>query len=199
MPDNNTLIAVSAFSGLAGALLTQTLTGLFTYYSDKRKSRLELHKQYRDKKIEIAENFYFMTGETMSILKKSVNIYKNRNDSRSESSLKFLSNEIKKLDAHLKKLNEENWKHNLIGLYFNISLSFNEIMEANTRSHVLFLKYLDISDKITKAAEADKEALYGQYNITIFDLCMQYDDIYNMLEKDMNKVKAELLDSFTGK
>ena len=199
MPDNNTLIAVSAFSGLAGALLTQTLTGLFTYYSDKRKSRLELHKQYRDKKIEIAENFYFMTGETMSILKKSVNIYKNRNDSRSESSLKFLGNEIKKLDAHLKKLNEENWKHNLMGLYFNISLSFNEIMEANTRSHILFLKYLDISDKITKAAEADKEALYGQYNITIFDLCMQYDDIYNMLEKDMNKVKAELLDSFTGK
>ncbi|MDR6942911.1 hypothetical protein [Mucilaginibacter pocheonensis] len=199
MPDNNTLIAVSAFSGLAGALLTQTLTGLFTYYSDKRKSRLELHKQYRDKKIEIAENFYFMTGETMSILKKSVNIHKNRNDSRSESSLKFLSSEIKKLDAHLKKLNEKNWKHNLMGLYFNISLSFNEIMEANTRSHILFLKYLDISDKITKAAEADKEALYGQYNITIFDLCMQYDDIYNMLEKDMNKVKAELLDSFTGK
>ncbi len=36
MADNATLISVSAFSGLAGALLTQTLTGLFAYFGKPR-------------------------------------------------------------------------------------------------------------------------------------------------------------------
>jgi hypothetical protein len=55
--DNSTLIAVSAFSGLAGAIITQALTGLFAYIGDKRKADIELKSQYRTKKVEIAENY----------------------------------------------------------------------------------------------------------------------------------------------
>ncbi|WPU95551.1 hypothetical protein SNE25_08450 [Mucilaginibacter sabulilitoris] len=196
MPDNSTLLAVSAFSGLAGATLTQALSGLFTYVSDKRKYDNEVKNQYRSKKIEIAESYYFMTGETMAILKKNINYRKNRNDARSESSLKFLNEEIKKVDTHLQKLNEENWKHNLIGLYFDVTLSRNDIIAVNTMTHLLFLKNLDIADRLMKAEGEEKEGLYGLYNQSIFDLCGQYEAIYEILGNDMNLVKRELQDSF---
>lgn len=196
MPDHNTLLAVSAFSGLAGAILTQTLNGLFTYVNDKRKYRNEVKNQYRGKKVEIAESYYFMTGETMAILKKNINYRKNRNDARSESSLKFLNKEIKKVDAHLQKLNEEHWKHHLIGLYFEVTLSNNDIIAANTRTHLLFLKNLDISDQLVKAEGEEKETLYGLYNQSIFDLCSQYEAIYEMLGRDMSLVRQELQDDF---
>jgi len=197
MADTNTLVMVSAFSGLAGALLTQTLTGLFNYFGDRRKSRAESKSLFRNKQMEVAENFYFVTGETMASLKKSVEHWKNRTKLRSESSIDFSNKEIKKLDAYLEKLNTENWKQNLVGLYFNIKLSYNELIITNNKSHVLFVKLLDLADSIKNTPADDKNELYGQYHLTVFDLCSQYDYIYNMLEEDMNKVKKELLNSFS--
>lgn len=70
MADNSTLISISAFSGLAGALLTQTVSGLFAYFSDKRKYNNVVRDLHRTKKIEIGENFYYITGEKMVIVKK---------------------------------------------------------------------------------------------------------------------------------
>ncbi len=196
MTDNSTLIALSAFSGLAGAVLTQVLIGLFNYLGDKRKSKDALNKQYRDKQIEVAEQFYFVTGETMNRLKKSIEHWKDLNKARTEVSISFFNKEIKELDAHLEKVKAENWKHNLIDLYFNVSLSKTDLVIANTKSHTLFLNLLDTASKISKGNEAEKDTLQGKYHIDIFDLCSQYDDIYKILENDMQTVKAALQKSF---
>lgn len=196
MIDNSTLIALSAFSGLAGAILTQALTGVFAYLGDKRKSKIELNKQYRGKQIEVAEQFYFVTGETLTRLRKSIEHWKSLNKTRSEASIGFFNNEIKLLDAYMEKLNTDNWKRNLIDLYFNVTLSHGELIEANAKSHAIFLNLLDIADRIKKAKEMDKGKLLGQYHMGIFDLCSQYDDIYKMLESDMQSVKTALLNSF---
>lgn len=195
--ENNTLITVSAFSGLAGAILTQALTGLFAYLGDKRKSKSELNALYRNKQVEVAEKFYFVTGETMTILKKTIENWKGRSKSRSEASIEFVNKEIKKLDSYLEKLNTEHWKHNLISLYFDVSLSYDQLINANTKSHLLYLQLLDTAEKIRKAGSDDKEKLIGKYYIGVFDLCSQYDDIYKMLENDMQTVKTALLKSFS--
>jgi hypothetical protein len=196
MENNSTIVAISAFSALSGAILTQVLSGLFTYIGDKRKSKLELNKAYRDKQVEVAEHFYFVTGETMAVLRKNIEHLKDRSKIRSEASINFFDKEIKKLEAYLDKLKTDNWKQNLISLYFNVSLSYQELIEANNQSHLLFLRLLDIADKIKKANDPDKEKLIGDYYIGIFDLCSQYDDIYKMLEGDMQTVKIALLNSF---
>jgi len=196
MAENTTLI-VSAFSGLAGALISQMLTGLFAYLGDKRKADIDLKKSYRSKQVEIAESYYYVTGETMSILKKSVQLWKGRSIPRSGSSYRSMTESLKEADTRLKKMNIDNWKHNLIGLYFNVSLSYDELIAANNKSHELYLNVLDLADKI-KSAEDDesRERYTGQYSIGIFDLCSQYDAVYNILAGDMAKVKSELLRSF---
>lgn len=199
MQENSTLIEVSAFSGLAGAILSQALSGIFAYLGDKRKSATELKSQYRNKKIEIAENFYYMTGETMTILRKSIEYWKDRSKLRSEASITFFNKEMKKLDAYMEKLNSENWKHTLISLYFDVSLSYKELIEANSKSHLLYLGLLDIADQIKEAKAESKDNLLGKYYVGIFDLCGQYDDIYSMLQKDMDSVKTELLRTFQVK
>jgi hypothetical protein len=200
MADNATLIEVSAFSGLAGAIITQALTGLFAYVGDKRKASIELKAQYRNKKVEIAENYYYVTGETMSILKKSIQLWRGRSIQRSDASYKSMSENLKEADVQLKQMNVDNWKHNLIGLYFNVSLSYNDLIAANNKSHELYLKVLDIEDKVRTASnDEDKERYIGQFSVAIFDLCNQYDAVYNILANDMGKVKFELLSSFTLK
>lgn len=196
MTDNGTIIALSAFSGLAGAILTQMLTGLFGYFSDKRKSKIELNKSFRDKQVEVAEQFYFVTGETMTVLRKSIEHWKDRNKARSEASIDFFNKEIKKLDAYMEKLHTDNWKHNLVSLYFDISLSHNKLIDANNKSHLIYLNLLDLAYKIREANESDKNVLLGKYHQAIFDLCAQYDDIYKMLEHDMQCVKSALTKSF---
>lgn len=196
MADQNILIAASAFSGLAGALMTQSLTGLFNYFGDRRKSSKEIRSQYRNKQIEIAENYYFVTGETMDILQKSIRFWKNRHDARSPSSLEFMSLESKKTAAALDKLRSTNWQHNLVGLYFKVSLSQHDLNTANTKSHELYLKVLDLADQLARTPENEREALYGLYNLSIFDLCNQYDQIYALLESDMEMIKAALKQAF---
>jgi len=196
MAENTTLI-VSAFSGLAGALITQALTGLFAYVGDKRKADIENKKDYRAKKVEIAEHYYYVTGETMSILKKSVQLWKGRNIQRSEASYKSMTESLEEADARLKQMNVANWRHNLIGLYFDVTLSYDELIAANNKSHELYLKILDIGSKLRAAeSEEDSERYLGQYSVGIFDLCNQYDEIYDILASDMDKVKTALHQSF---
>lgn len=200
MAAEHTTLVISAFSGLAGALISQALTGLFAYYGDKRKAETELKNQYRNKKVEIAENYYYVTGETMSILKKSVQLWKGRNIPRSEASYKSMTESLRQADAQLKQMNIDNWKHNLIGLYFNVSLSYNELIAANNKSHELYLTVLDIESRLRGTDnKEDKEMYLGQYSVAIFDLCSQYDAVYDILASDMSKVKAELLRSFSLK
>ncbi|MDB5111084.1 MAG: hypothetical protein JWR67_2198 [Mucilaginibacter sp.] len=200
MVDNNTLIEVSAFSGLAGALLTQLISGLFTYFSNKRKYNIKLKNQYRNKKVEVGENFYFMNGERMAMVKKNIAFWKSRNNIRSESGLSFLNKERDKLNAYITKLNAENWKYNLINLYFNVSLSNNDIIEANVEAQTCFLKILDIADKLKKAVtDEEKDELFGLYSLYVFNLCAQYEDIYLKMEQDMNVVKHELSREFGDK
>ncbi|NVM66567.1 hypothetical protein FHW88_004885 [Mucilaginibacter sp. SG538B] len=196
MAENTTLI-VSAFSGLAGALITQALTGLFAYVGDKRKADIEIKKDYRAKKVEIAEHYYYVTGETMSILKKSIQLWKGRNIQRSEASYKSMTESLAEADARLKQMNVANWRHNLIGLYFDVTLSYDELIAANNKSHELYLKILDIGSKLRAADnEEDSERYLGQYSVGIFDLCNQYDKIYEILASDMEKVKTALHQSF---
>lgn len=193
---NQTLVVLTAFAGLAGALLTQLLTGLFSYFGDKRKAKLERGNLYRAKQVEVAEQFYFMTGETMGVLRKSVEYWKDKNRQRSEASVAFFNGEMKRLDAYMEKLQAENWKQNLISLYFDVTLSYDRVIAANTRSHTLYLGLLDTAEQIGKAGGEEKERLLGKYHLGLFDLCAQYDDIYKMLASDMASVKTALLETF---
>ena len=199
MTDNTTLIEVSAFSGLVGALITQMMTGIFAYFNDKRKYNHEVKNLYRIKKTEIGENFYYMTGEMMAVIKKNIGYWKNWNNSRSKASLDFLNKEMMKLNTYMDKLKAENWKFNLINLYFRVSMSNNEIIESNARSQQLYLKVKDIMDKIRKAGEADQETLYQEYALAVFEMCAQYEDLYSQMELDANLVKEEILHDFSIK
>jgi len=196
MADHSIVIAVSAFSGLAGAILTQLFNGLFTYLNDRRKYHHEVHQNLSSRKTEIGENFYFMTGERMTHIQKSIRYWKNWNGTRSESSLAWLKKELTEMVGRMEELNADNWKYNLAGLYFNISFTHDQVIAANAISHQHYLKVLDIGDRLTKAAAEDKEELYKQYALAIFDMCGHYEQVYKLMEHDMEVVKEELLTGY---
>jgi len=197
MADNSLLIQVSAFSGLIGALATQGLTGLFAYIGDKRKSHLELKKTYREKQVDIAENFHFVTGEKMAIVKKNIDYWKNYNSSRSEKSLDFLNQEIAKLNAYMDKLDAENWKYNLVSLYFDVNLTNDQVIASNLKSKELYLKVLDLRAGIRHALQAEKNDLYDLYEEAIKEMCKHYEVIYAKMAEDMATVKTSLISQFS--
>ena len=91
MTDHDTaLIAISAFSGLGGALLTQLMTGIFRSVNDKRKFRQEQRTALLNRRREVGETYFYVALEMLGILKKSVAFWENRNESRSQTSLAII-------------------------------------------------------------------------------------------------------------
>src|ERR1700744_354771 len=123
MEDNNTIIAISAFSGLAGAILAQGISGMITYFSDQRKRENEVRSVYRNKKMEVGENFYYVTSEKVAIIRSHILYWKKREFITSEASLAFLNSEMHKLSEHQERLNADSWKYNLINMYYDVSLT----------------------------------------------------------------------------
>jgi hypothetical protein len=197
--DSSVVIQLSAFSGLAGALLTQALTGTFQYFGDKRKAQNELKSTYRNKQVEIAESFYYVTGEKMAIVKKNIGYWQNQNSLISEASLAFLNKEMLKLNAHLEKLDAENWKCNLVGLYYNVTLTNDLLIAFNDRSKALYLKVLDISDQLEHSLPESKSDLYHLYYEAIGEMCNHYEQLYHKMSHDMEIVKMGLAAEFASK
>ena len=196
MEPNNTIIAISAFSGLAGAILAQAISGIITFKSDKRKQNNEIRATYRNKKMEIGENFYYVTSEKVSIIKTHILYWKKREFIDSESSLAFLNEEMKKLKHHLESLNADSWKYNLINLYYNISLNQVSVIETNAVSQGYYLRFLDAIDAFKKAHDEEKDDLQKQYALILFDMCGHYEELCRHMEQDMATVKEELLNAF---
>ncbi|RVU02061.1 hypothetical protein EOD41_08920 [Mucilaginibacter limnophilus] len=196
MSDNNTILQISAFAGLAGALLTQVLTGTFTYLNDRRKQKNDVRNQYRSRMVEVGESFYFMNGELMSMIKKNIAYWTNRRDDRSLTTLQYLKNEMEELDAYQNKLNTENWKYNLASIYFDLPFTMQEMLETNRTSHQLYLKVLDLSDHIRNSPSEETETLFKTYHLAVFDLCTHYDKLYHRMEQNMHAVKSQLLTGF---
>jgi len=199
MEANLTLIGVSALSGMTGAILAQIVAAVNNYFTDKRKHAFELDNQYRTKKIEIGENYYYMNGEMMDVIRKNIEFWKNFNTSRGEASLESLKREVKQFTAHLDKLNAENLKYNLITLYFNVSFTPNEMQTVNAQSRKLDLAILDLAGQLKNAVPEEKEALLGKYALAVFDMCSHYEAVYAKLEQDKNIIRDELLKDFGAK
>jgi hypothetical protein len=180
-------------SGLAGALLSQVISAASVYWNENRKDKKELRNRYREKKLEIGENFYFMNGERMDLIRKNIQYWKSKGLLLSEASRDHLNREMNKLIEYMDKISAENWKYNLVNLYFKVKLN-NEIVHAlNARSHAFYLRVLDISERL-KTAPAEKiEEMNREYAVAIFDLCAHYEQIYQALDADLRTVKGQLL------
>lgn len=196
MQNAQTLLEVSAFSGLAGALLTQLITALNGYFADKRKDHAEQRTAYRNKRIEIGENFYFMQGEVMTIIRKNITVWQNRNHSRSKASMQALIAEVAKFTAYLEKLYAENWKYNLVSLYFPVTFSAAGMTQSNEQSQKYRLAVLDLSSQINDATSAEVESLRRNYAQVVFDMCAHYERLYEQMDRDRAIVKEELLRDF---
>jgi hypothetical protein len=197
MPENNTILFISAFSGLAGAILAQSVSGLITYFSDKRKKENETRTAYRNKKTDIGENFYYVTSEKVGIIRAHIHYWKKREFIDSEISLAFLNQEMKKLGEHLERLNADGWKYNLINLYYKVTLNHNSVIQSNALSQAYYLKFLDVIDAFKKAHDDEtKNELQGRYAEILFEMCHHYEGLSRQMEQDMERVKNELLQEF---
>lgn len=173
------------------------MTGLFAYINYRRKQKTELENQYRAKKLEIGENFYFINGELMTMMRKNIDYWNNLHNDRSEQTLNFMRREMEKLDVYQAQLHAENWKYNLIAIYYDVPFTAEEIQQANRRSHELYLRIVDLSNKIRVTIPQEQEDLYQVYSQTVFDLCAHYEHTYTRMQDNMTAIKGQLIGEFS--
>ena len=195
MTENPTILELTAFAGLAGAILTQVISLASTYFTDKRKQNVDTKNQYRTKMVEIGENYYYITGEMLAAITKNVNYWKNNNPLRSPTTIAFIKKETLKFNSYIEKLNTDNWKFNLVGMYYDISYSTEEVHKDNERSHQLYLRYLDLSETIESGN--NDEQLYQSYAAVLLDMTAHYEAIYQKLSLDMYLVRNQMLSEFS--
>jgi hypothetical protein len=135
----------------------------------------------------------------MAIVKKNIGYWQNYNNSRSEKSLDFLNQEMTKLNAYMDKLDAENWKYNLAGLYFDVSFTNERIIASNSKSKEMYLKVLDITDQIKHSLPNEQSDLYKLHSEYISEMLKHYDVVYQHMANDMTVIKAELLREFHHK
>ena len=146
--------------------------------------------------VEIGENYYYITGEMLAAITKNINYWRNNHPLRSTPSIAFIKKETLKFNSYIEKLNTDNWKFNLIGMYYTVSYSSEEIHKDNERSHQLYLRYLDLSEKIEAVDNGDSEQLYKSYSETLLDMIDHYEAIYKKLKNDMIIVRNQMLNEF---
>lgn len=134
----------------------------------------------------------------MAVIRKNIDFWQNWNNGHSEASLEALGKEVSKFTAYMEKLYAENWKHNLIGLYFPITFTAEQVMESNAISKKYRLSILDLTAAIQRAAQEDQEPLYQAYALVIFDMCSHYEHLYEKMERDRAIVKTALLGDFSA-
>ena len=66
-----------------------------------------------------------------------------------------------------------------------------------TKNHINSI-YLTLiyRNRLQNAKEGDKELLYQKYALTVFDMCSNYEKIYDRLQRDMGLIKEQLLREF---
>lgn len=191
------IVILSAFSGLAGALVTQLITGIFAYISDKRKQHIDLDKDFRNKKLEIGENFYFVNGELMVMIRKNISYWLNLYQDCSEQTLLFMKKEMEKIDLYQQRLLRENWKFNLISIYFKLPFDREEMENANQKSRQLYWRVNDLSNKIKVCQDAVKlEEYHQKYANAIFDLYRHYEVLYDRMCENNDAIQKQLLKEF---
>ncbi|WPV00805.1 hypothetical protein SNE26_03380 [Mucilaginibacter sp. cycad4] len=194
--DKNFILLIGALAGLTGALITQLFTGLFSYLNDMRKQRYELRNQFRLKRLDIGENFYFINTELLSMVRKNVDYWRNLWRDRNDETLAFMKREMGKLDAYQVKLRTENWKYNVVDVYFNLPFNISEMEKVNEISRKLYIAVIDIANKIQSIPAAEREELFKPYNIAVFNLCSHYEQVHDKISENILAVKAELLREF---
>ncbi|RFZ92858.1 hypothetical protein D0C36_15820 [Mucilaginibacter conchicola] len=194
--DKNMLVTLTALAGLAGALLSQLMIGFFAYINDNRKKKDELEKEYRNKKAEIGENFCFINAELMTMMRKNIDYWENLGDDRSGQTLAYMRREMERLDNYQAQLKSGNWKYNLINIYFDLPFDIDAIQQANRRSHQLYIRVIDLSDKLRTAEAEAREMLYPAYNMAVFELCGHYETVYKHMQENMTAVRGQLLATF---
>ena len=133
----------------------------------------------------------------MTVIRKNITVWQSRNCARSQASMEALNKEVATFTAYLEKLYAENWKYNLVSLYFPVKFTAAAVMESNKISQKYRLAILDVTAEIQEASREQQESLYQKYALLIFDMCGHYEAVYSKMEQDRIIVKDELLRDFS--
>ncbi|MGI4727230.1 MAG: hypothetical protein ACRYGB_01555 [Janthinobacterium lividum] len=162
MIDNNTVWVsmISASSALLGVILTQIITAINTKSSDKRKYASDIDKIALQRKIEVGEHYYRVTGSHIHLVDATIHAFTKLPELIREKIPidTILSNSsLEENISNDKKVAETYPLGNFINLYYDISESFDSNSKFGITLKDLGLSLISSFPKPREFAEDVKE------------------------------------------
>jgi len=195
MVDNSTTVwvsVISASSAIAGVVVTQIITAINNRKSDKRKYQFEATKAYLSRKIEVGEQFYYVTGENLT-LKHALIHYVKTADLKSPKAYEFISERYNQLYTDFEKVTEKNSLANLVNLYFDVKINFELALEAEKKLKNLFVNIHELNAEISVNTDPElTDVLIQKRTDEIEAYCAFADKQMELAKIDMKTVRREI-------
>jgi hypothetical protein len=195
MPDKestNMVAIISASAAILAVVLTQLITAVNNYYSDKRKEVSENRRQRLLKKIDIGENFYHVFRESLLNIIRAQKLFELGISITSKTSEAYLNEMNLQILASANKLIADTSKYNLTEIYYDIESSSEvSAKDVNVLVH-LITERIELLNAFNSAMDADKEKIAFQFKEKTEEIIDYYKTVAIRVQNDMVLVKNEL-------
>jgi len=193
MPDSQSTVAIiSASAAIAGVVLTQIITAVNNFFSDRRKEAAEKRKLFLGKKIEIGENFYHTFRESLLNNHRLQKLFASGGSINSKESEEYVANIQAQIKSSSEKLIADTSKYNLTEIYFDIESSSEVTARDINILFDLIIKRLELKADYDNSTDGEKKGIVMDFNETNSKLIDQFKAVAIRIEKDLALVKTEL-------
>lgn len=168
------------------------ITNTYNYFTEKSKRKFEIFKISTLKKIEVGEKFFFISGENLQLILTSVYSIKKRPELESKANKELLQKSLEEMHEEFKKIASEKNIYGMVSLYFDVKLTYKNILESDLKTTNILLKIFELSDKLQTAELKDKIQYLEPIRKAYDELCAHYEKIISHIEDDMAIVQQEI-------
>jgi hypothetical protein len=191
--DSSNMVAIiSASAAIVAVVLTQIITAINNYHSDKRKETAENKRLALTKKIEIGENFYHVFRESLLNNIRQQKLFELEVSISSKTSEDYLKEMHSQIQQSAQKLITDTSRYNLTEIYYDIESS-SEVSANDVNTIVqLLTERIELVHAYELAAESEKEKIALQFKEKNEELTKHFKSVALRVQRDLTVVKSEL-------
>ena len=133
MADNSTTTiwvgVISASSAIIGVVATQLITAFNARKTEIRRQEFEILKLSLEKKIEIGEHFYSLSGENLNLVKTLISNNELLSTLKAENSREYISSIYANFREDYRNFKSEKNIYSSVEIYYDISSTYSQVAD----------------------------------------------------------------------
>jgi len=160
MTDNSTITiwvgVISASSAIIGVVATQVITAFNNRKTEIRRQEFEILKLSLERKIEIGEHFYSLSGENLNLAKTLISNNELLSTLKSDNSREYISSIYTSFREQYQNFKAEKNIYSSVEIYYNISSTYSQVADNAQILKTYIAKVFEYNQQLSEA-KTDEE------------------------------------------